>query len=74
MIQEVVVKHPEQPKPQSKPAEIKPKSKPIEITKKKEEVEEGNKYALALIPVKDDKTPASCTDLVPVSSAESQVA
>ncbi len=73
MIQEVVVKQPEQPKPQSKPAEIKPKPKPTEITKKKEEVDEGNKYALALIPVKDDKTPVSCTDLVLVSSAESQV-
>lgn len=70
----MVAKHLEQPKPQSKPAEIKPKPKPIEITKKKEEVDEGNRYALALIPVKDDKTQGSCTDLVPVSSAESQVA
>jgi hypothetical protein len=72
VVQEVVVKHPEQPKSQSKPAEIKPKPKPIEITKKKEEVDESNKYALALIPVKDEK-PVSCTDLVPVSTSESQV-
>ena len=53
---------------------MKPKPKQIE-TKKEEASDETNKYALALVPVKEDKSSSiTCTDLVPVNAEDNSAA